>query len=307
MGSLTQRLLDHRIPDTQQSLRPQDAAFYALSIGFGQDPLHERELAFVDPACGPVPVPSMALVLAYPGFWLGESGLGLDAARIAHVEQALVLHRPLPTAGTITGHTRVTGVFSRGPGRGLSLASERVLSTNGQALATLRQLHFLRGDQCSEAPPEPRTPDRAVPSGPPASARDLATRPEQALYYRLNGDRNPLHTSPAVASRAGFPRPILHGMCTFGIVTRAVLAAHCEYRPEGLAGLSMRFRAPVLPGDTLRVLLWDDGALQVHAHERDVQVIDHGRYTLSTTPSGPQSPRTGTDTQPKETQTCNWS
>ena len=119
-----------------------------------------------------------------------------------------------------------------------------------------------------------------LPAAPPIASVDLPTRPEQALLYRLNGDLNPLHSDPGVAGRAGFPRPILHGMCTFGIVTRAVLASRCDYRPERIGALSMRFRAPVYPGETLRIDLWADGALRVRALEREAIVVCTGHATL---------------------------
>lgn len=277
------QLLAFQVPVAQQVLTPQDAAFYALSVGFGQDPMDQRELAFVDPTPSLRAVPSMALVLAYPGFWLGSPEVGLDAAKIAHVEQAVLLHKPLPTAGRILGHTQVTGVFDRGGAKGLVIESERRLldAADNSAIATLRQTHFLRGDHCADAPPYVPAAREEAPRGNPCAQIDMATRPEQALYYRLNGDRNPLHIDPAVAAKAGFARPILHGMCTFGVVTRAVLAARCEYQPQRIGAISMRFRAPVFPGDTLRVSIWPCGALQVRAVERDTLVIDAGRVSLA--------------------------
>jgi len=275
-------LLNYVVPDVVQDIRPEHAALYALSVGFGQDPLDIRELAFVDPAQSIAVVPSMALVMGYPGFWLGAADLGLDSAKIVHVEQQVELHRPLQIPARIMGRTRVTGLFSRGVGRGLVLNSERQLTdeSDGARIATLRQVHFLLGDECADAPPF-LAGSRPVDADMLADVRlDLPTRPEQALLYRLNGDRNPLHSDPSVAAAAGFPRPILHGMCTFGVVTRAVMSAMVAYRPELIGGLSMRFRAPVFPGETVRVEIWPDGNIRVHVLDRNALVIDHGQVTF---------------------------
>ncbi|MHA5871693.1 MaoC family dehydratase, partial [Pseudomonas aeruginosa] len=103
------------------------------------------------------------------------------------------------------------------------------------------------------------------------------TRPEQALYYRLNGDDNPLHAEPAAALRAGFPRPILHGLCTLGVAFHAVLRGLADYRAEQLGHLQVRFSAPVFPGETLRTEMWSDGSFRTRVVERDVVVLDNGR------------------------------
>jgi acyl dehydratase len=105
---------------------------------------------------------------------------------------------------------------------------------------------------------------------------DLPTRPEQALYYRLNGDDNPLHADPEVAARAGFPRPILHGLCTMGVVVHALLRALCDYDPAALRSVGLRFSAPVFPGETIRTEVWRGGGFRARVLERDVVVVSNG-------------------------------
>jgi len=113
---------------------------------------------------------------------------------------------------------------------------------------------------------------------------ELATRPEQALLYRLNGDRNPLHADPAVAAGAGFERPILHGLCTYGFACHAVLKTVCEYDHTLITGFDARFSAPVFPGERILTEMWQDGnviAFRCRVPERDVTVLSNGRCTLS--------------------------
>jgi acyl dehydratase len=112
---------------------------------------------------------------------------------------------------------------------------------------------------------------------------EFRTRPEQALLYRLSGDYNPLHADPAAARAAGFERPILHGLCSYGICCRAVLKAYADYDPARIRAHDARFTAPVWPGETLAVELWRDGdtvSFQARASERDVLVVRHGRSLL---------------------------
>jgi len=275
-------LLEAKIPDARQRVTARDHAFYALSIGYGQDPAEPTALRYVDPAPTMAVVPSVALVLGYPGFWLGSPALGLDAARIVHVAQEIELHRPIPVEAEVVGRTRVTGLWSRGDDRGLALASERTLADGvGRPLATLRQRHFLLGDACADAPPLPReTPEEGRGEG-AAAMVVLPTRPEQALFYRLNGDRNPLHSDPATAAAAGFPAPILHGMCTFGVVTRAVVAHRCAGDGTRLRRIAMRFRGVVYPGETLTLSVDEDGRFTASVPERQTVVVDQGRCSPS--------------------------
>lgn len=276
-------LLDHPIPEVRQPVSRRDAVLYALSIGLGQDPMDARQLDFVDAHRDLKVVPSMAVVLGHPGFWLGDPLTGVDAVRLVHGEQEIVWHRPIPVEGAIVGRTRVTGLVDKGPGRGALLYVEKEVIDAGslEVLATTRATIVLRGDGGFGGPSGPVREPAPVPAGPPDLVADLPTRSEQALYYRLNGDDNPLHADPAVAAKAGFPRPILHGLCTLGIACHAVLRELCGYDPARLRALRLRFSAPVYPGETIRTEIWRDGSFRARALERDVLVISNGHATVA--------------------------
>jgi acyl dehydratase len=120
-----------------------------------------------------------------------------------------------------------------------------------------------------------------MPDGQPDIVIDLPTRPEQALYYRLNGDDNPLHADPEVAKRAGYARPILHGLCTLGVITHALLQGLGNYDAERFKELSLRFSAPVYPGETIRTQIWKNGAFRARVVERDSIVVNNGKVVFA--------------------------
>jgi acyl dehydratase len=272
-----EKLLDFPIPAVRQRLTPRETVFYALSVGLGQDPMDARQLDFVDQHRPLQAMPSMAVVLCHPGFWLRDKRTGVDALRLVHGEQSIELHRPLPVEGAFIGRTRVTGLVDKGPGRGALLYSEKeVRDADGTLYATTRATTFLRGDGGFGGPSGPVRKPHPMPARPPDLAIDLATRPEQALYYRLNGDDNPLHADPAVAAAAGFARPILHGLCTLGVVTHALLRGLAGYRAAALTRLELRFSAPVFPGETIRTEIWRDGSFRARVAERDTIVVNNG-------------------------------
>ncbi len=224
----------------------------------------------------------MAVVLGYPGFWLRDPATTVDAVRLVHGEQGIEIHRPLPTSGELIGETRITGLVDKGAGKGALLYSEkRLTDASGTLIASATATTFLRADGGFGGPPGPVKPPHPVPDGAPEHVIDLPTRPEQALLYRLLGDDNPLHADPATASAAGFPRPILHGLCTFGIVTHALLRALCGYDPARLRALDLRFSAPVFPGETIRTEIFLDGAFRARVVERDVIVVNNGKAVFA--------------------------
>jgi len=271
------------IPEIRQRLTARDTILYALSIGLAQDPLDLRQLDFVDHRRELKAMPSMAVVLGHPGFWLANPKTGVDAVRLVHGEQGFVIHRPLPIAGDIIGRTRVTGLIDKGAGAAALLYTEKdvIEAATGARIATTTSTTFLRGQGGFGGPSGPLKEVHQVPSNPPEITHDLATRPEQALYYRLNGDDNPIHSDPAVATRAGFPRPILHGLCTLGIVCHALLATLADYDAARLTALDLRFSAPIFPGETIRTEIWKGGAFQARALERNVLVVTNGRVAIA--------------------------
>lgn len=270
-------LLNFPIPEVRQTITPASSILYALSIGMGCDPMNTDALDFVDHHRGLKAMPSMAVVLGHPGFWLADPATGVDAIRLVHGEQGIVWHAPLPTSGEIVGRTRVTGLVDKGAARGALLYSEKTLTdAAGNLLATTTSTTFLRGDGGFGGATGPVRPAAPAPDGFPDQVIDLPTRPEQALIYRLNGDDNPLHSDPAVAWKAGFPRPILHGLCTLGVVTHALLRGLCGYNPASLRALSLRFSAPVFPGETIRTEIWSSGGFRARVLERDIIVVNNG-------------------------------
>ena len=272
-------LLRYEIPEVRQRLTARDAVLYALSVGLGQDPLDPRQLDFVDGRRALRALPFMAVVLGHPGFWLADPRTGVDAVRLVHGEQGITVHRPFPIGGEVVGRTRVTGLVDKGPGRGALLYVEKRVTdaADDALLAVATATVFLRGDGGFGGATGPVRPPHPMPTTAPDHVVDLPTRPEQALLYRLNGDDNPLHADPAVAEAAGFPRPILHGLCTLGVVGHALLRTLGGYDPARFHALDLRFSAPVFPGENIRTEIWDDGAFQARVVGRDVLVASHGR------------------------------
>jgi acyl dehydratase len=283
------KLMRWQFPPVRQTLTKRDCILYALGVGLGGDPLDAGQLRFVyedDLAA----LPTMAVVLAYPGFWVKDPATGIDWVRVVHGEQAITLHRPLPVDAELIGTSRITGIVDKGPGKGAVLYSERRITdaATGELYATLAMSTFCRGDggfaEANGGPSDPSWPVHSIPERAPDAVCDLPTLPQQALLYRLNGDDNPLHADPTVARAAGFARPILHGLCTLGIAGHALLRSCCGYDPKLMRSLTLRFSAPVFPGETLRTEMWRDGAIvsfRTRAVERDVVVLNNGRAELA--------------------------
>jgi acyl dehydratase len=279
------KLIALNIPEVEHSYTEKDAILYALGLGFGQDPTRGDELAFVYEKNLKV-LPTFALVLGYPGFWARDLDSGIDWVRLVAGEQALTIHRPLAPRGTVTGKTRVIDIIDKGAGKGALVLTERTVvdKASGALVATLRQTTFCRGDGGFGGPPREAPAPHQLPERTPDLVCDLPTRPEAALVYRLSGDPNPLHVDPDAAKAAGFPRPILHGLATFGIAGHALLRSLCDYDPARLTGLAGRFSAPVFPGETIRTEIWRDGAVasfRARVVERDIVAINNGRAEVT--------------------------
>ena len=290
-------MLDYKVlkalsfPVVEQAYSTDEAMFYALAVGLGADPTDERQLRFVnDTAPGtPVALPTFAVVLGWPGSWMVDPATGIDFLKIVHGEETVEWHRAIPPAGTVVAKHRVTHVVDKGAGKGATVTYVKELNdkASGGLLATVTHTTFCRGDGGfsaqggGDSPPTPlpRVPERAA-----DITFELATLPQQALLYRLCADRNPLHSEPAVARAAGFPRPILHGLGTYGVACHAMLAILCDYDPSRLKRLSVRFSSPVYPGETIRFEIYDEGAefaFRARVVERDKVVLDYGRALIN--------------------------
>jgi len=259
-----------------------ETMLYALGIGLGGDPMNETELPFVYEN-GLKAVPTLATVVAW-GAGPGIGKMGINYLLVVHGSQKVEWHRPMPTEAKITADSRVIGAYDKGP-KGAIIFSETVLKLEGtgEKLATLTSSTFARGDGGFGGPADGAPEPHEVPNRAPDQSIDLDTRPDQALLYRLSGDRNPLHSDPNIARMAGFPRPILHGLCTYGLTCRAVLQTYAEYQPERIKSHEARFSSPVFPGETLTVDLWKDGdviSFEARVKARNVTVIKNGRTVL---------------------------
>lgn len=261
-----------------------DAILYALSLGFGDEPLDERQLRYVYEERLEA-LPTLPLVLGWQGIWMPVPGRELDYPRMLHAEERLDLHRPLPPAGIVREEVHLDALVDRGPGKGVFVHTRKELysENDGLHLATLRSCVLARGDGgCGSAGTAPA----ALPATPDRAADHVATRatlPRQALLYRLCGDSNPVHASPVTARVAGFDRPLLHGRCTLGLALREVLAHCLDYVAEPIVAVQARFSAPFFPGETLRVRSWrEPQAISFIAEsvERGVTVLSHGRIGL---------------------------
>lgn len=277
------RLRNFAFPEVTQSYTTKDCILYALGIGFGEDPTHRAELPFVFEEPVLHVVPSMAAVLASPGFWARDPATGIDWHRFLHAEQEIILHRQLPPESTVCAKTRITRIIDKGASKGALIYLEREIADQFGALATVKVVNFARGNGGCGGDNGPQPAPHGMPAGPAEARFETHTDPRSALFYRLSGDQNPLHVDPDVAAAAGFDRPILHGLCSFGIATRAILATYCDYKPECLRSIKLRFSNPVYPGETIRVEMWRDGAevsFRAKVADRGVTALDHGRALI---------------------------
>ncbi len=269
---------------TRHTFTARDTILYALGVGVGQDlSQHSDELKFVYEE-GLEALPTMAVILAYPGFWQKEPAYGLTWRKIVHGEQSLTIHRPLPAAGSVRGEMTIEAIYDKGADKGALLCARREIydEITGAHLATVRQSSFLRADGGFGGDGAKAPPPHAIPDRDPDVSDLMGTRTEQALIYRLSGDDNPLHADPNAAAAAGFERPILHGLCTYAVAGRALLRKLCGNVPARLRRMDARFSSPVYPGEAIRVDIWDLGdgkaCFRAFAAARGQIIIDNG-YT----------------------------
>ena len=275
------KLLALKIPDAEHTYTEKDTMLYALGVGLGHDPLDLQQLDFVYEK-NLKPLPTLAAVLGYPGFWVRDLDSGIDWMRIVNGEQSIVLHRPLKPSGTVIGRLRITEVIDKGAGKGALAYTERKVTdkATGELIATVNQTTFCRADGGFGGPPREAPPVHKLPERAPDLVCELGTRPEQAILYRLSADRNPLHIDPEIAKAAGYPKPILHGLGTFGVVGHAVLRGVCNYDPTRMLSFAGRFSAPVFPGETIRTEMWRDGdvvSFRALVPERNIVAMNNGR------------------------------
>ena len=279
-----EKLVNWNIPEVEQHLTQRDTILYALGVGLGAEPCDPNQLKFVYEE-NLRALPTMAIVLGYPGPWHAHPDTGITRSHVVHGEQSFTIHKPLPVEGAVLGKTRVAGVIDKGKDKGALLITECAVrdKASGETICTLTSTSFCRADGGFGGPSGPVKPAHPIPDTPPHQVCDLPTLPQAALIYRLSGDYNPLHADPAYARKAGFRMPILHGRCTFSVAGHAILKTCCGYEPARFKSMAGRFSAPVYPGETMRTEIWRDGDIvtfRASVPARGVTVLNNGRAEI---------------------------
>ena len=266
--NLPARIIEH-------TYTPKDVILYALGVGATDlKYIYEKQLAVL---------PSMAVVLSYPGYWQQEPQYEIDWQKNLQAEQSVLFHRPFPVEGTVRGEMVIDAIVDKGEAKGALLRAIRKIynSETNELLATVRQTSFLRGDGGCGNHGGDLDPPQVMPEGDPNLVLPIKVPENLAHIYRLSGDYNPLHIDPEVAKSAGLDAPVLHGLAVYGMAARAILKVCLGERTELLSRLDCRFTSPVFPGDQLEMDIWtehDGQALfRLRAANRGVKVIDRGR------------------------------
>jgi acyl dehydratase len=245
----------------ERSWDSKDCLLYALGVGAGMDDPTGAELEFTTENTKDTVqrvLPSMAVVLQAGGMNIGALGTP-DLTKMLHGSQGITLHREIPTEGRLRTTGAITGIWDKGAAAVVDMQSETVLADTGEALFTSRSSLFFRGEGGWGGDRGPSADKQGAPDRAPDAELTYTTRTDQALLYRLNGDRNPLHSDPDFAARGGFPKPILHGLCTYGFTGRGLLHGLCGGDPARFVSMDARFASPVFPGEALTVKMWRTG------------------------------------------------
>ena len=276
------------LPPLQHFWTDDDIILYHLAIGAGNPPTDPYELRYtyegdlrVLPTYASIPPFEMMMSVGT------VEGMDVNLAKILHGEQETIIHRQIPTSGMVVQEGRITDIFDKGRGALVVIEVVSRLEKTGQPLFTNRSSFYIRGEGGfggdSGPPAGHQPPDRDA-----EIVVESETLPQQALLYRLaSGDRNPLHADPAFAAFAGYERPILHGLCTYGIVAKAVVDHALDGRPEKVASYRARFSGVVYPGETIVTRIWDQGShlvVAAEAKERGASVISNAAVYTSPTP-----------------------
>ncbi|MEY2566569.1 MAG: hypothetical protein QOE35_1098 [Actinomycetota bacterium] len=268
----------------ERSWDSKDALLYAVGVGAGSvDPF--QELQFTTENSKGIEqqvLPTFAVIIGTGGSAFGKIG-DFNWAMLVHGEQSIELNGPIPVEGTVRTTSRITGIYDKGSGAVVASEAESVDKATGQPLFTTRMSAFIRGEGGWGGDRGPSGGKNQPPDRAPDHKVTYDTRADQALTYRLSGDRNPLHSDPEFAKLGGFDRPILHGLCTYGFTGRALLHTLCDSDPARFKGMDARFSKPVMPGDTLTISMWIDGNQAVFRTETQngETVIDNGLCTFA--------------------------
>jgi acyl dehydratase len=279
-----EKLINFKIPEVEQELNRRDTMLYALGVGLGADPTDEDQLKFVYEE-KLVALPTMSIILGYPGPWHAKGETGITRSHVVHGEQSFTIQKPLPVEGTVVGLTEIDRVLDKGKDKGALVMTRTTVreKASQDIVCTLTSTTFCRADGGFGGPSGPVKPTHPVPERKPDLTCDLPTLPQAALIYRLSGDYNPLHADPAYAKKAGFKMPILHGRATFSVAGHALLKTCCSYDPSKLKSMDGRFSSPVYPGEVIRTEMWVEGNIvtfRSSVPDRNVTVLNNGRAEI---------------------------
>jgi (3R)-3-hydroxyacyl-CoA dehydrogenase / 3a,7a,12a-trihydroxy-5b-cholest-24-enoyl-CoA hydratase / enoyl-CoA hydratase 2 len=284
--------LGYELPEVTSHYDERDLSLYALGVGAAQNPLHPDELRYVYerhpegfrplPTYGVVPAVAAIFKLAAEGHQTPGLNYGLD--RVLHGEQFTELLRPLPSKATLRSRPRIKDIFDKGKNALVVTEVTTFDADSGEALVRNEVTTFVRGAGGWGGDRGPATDINLPPDRKPDATVTQMTQPNQALLYRLSGDWNPLHVDPEFAQKFGFPRPILHGLCTFGYVGRHVLNTFAGGDPSRFKSIKVRFSDTVFPGETLQTEMWRESetriVLRCRVLERDKIAISNAAVEL---------------------------
>lgn len=271
------RLLGLAIPSRKLRYDDRETLLYALSLGAGTGP----DLRLVQEE-GQRVIPSFGQNLAFDDSWM--TAAGIDLSRVVHGGLELTFHAPFAPSGDVEVRSRIVGLTDKGEGKAAIIRHKTGIFRDDRRIFTSSSDLFVRGGGGFGGSVGEEAARIAMPDGPPTATAEVATRPDQALLFRLLGDRNPLHSLPDVARKAGFDAPILHGACTFGIACLSVLEKYCGGAPERMNSFAARFSGPLYPGETLCLDFWETGggvAFTARARDRNTPVLSDGRASLT--------------------------
>jgi acyl dehydratase len=242
---------------SESSWKSKDALLYAVGVGAGTD-----ELAFTTENTTDTPqrvLPTMAVVLGTGGFGAMANIGTFNPAMLVHGEQSIELFSEIPSEGAVSSVGEITAIWDKGKGAVVEIETVSTDKATGDKLFATTMSAFIRGEGDFGGERGPSGARNVPPEREPDASVTYQTRPDQALSYRLSGDRNPLHSDPAFAAMGGFDRPILHGLCTYGFTGRALLHTLCDGDPSAFTSMAGRFSSPVFPGEALTINMWRDG------------------------------------------------
>jgi len=277
-----EKIMSLETKNQEFSYSDRETMLYGLGIGFGKDPLNDEELKFVYERDLKT-VPSMATVVSWGAGNMRESGI--NYLLVLHGEQRLKMHEPLPHSADILVDSSVKGIFDKGKEKGALIITETdiKLKENENLLCTLSSTTFARGDGGFGGPSDGAPEPHLIPERKSDDEFSADTEPNQALIYRLSGDRNPLHSDPEIAKAAGFDVPILHGLCTYGTACRTIISNVCDYDSTLIEEFNVRFSSPVYPGEKISTEIWKDDnviSFRCWVRDRNVMVLNNGKCVL---------------------------